>query len=210
MATWKKTDGDLRAITETIVNSPEFFSRAAYKSKVKSPFEFVVSAVRATGGTVLTEPPAQGPGGFRPAALGINVFAPNGNGQTNPRLLSGQIGIMGQPLFSYGFPTGYPEDSSKWVSSGALIGRINFALALVSGRINDVDLGSAGLSNDLLDGKTSSQQVDIVAKRLLGHDVTPATRATILKQLGAENGAMTADAKTIASLLLGSPEFQRR
>lgn len=209
-ATWKRTDGDLRAVVETVVTSPEFFSRAAYKSKIKSPFEYVISAVRAAGGTVIAEPPAQGLGGFRPAALGINVFAPNGNGQTNQRLLSGQIGLLGQPLFNYGFPTGYPEDSAKWVSSGALIGRINFALALVNGRLNDVDLSNAALSDDLLNGKTVAQQVDIVAGRLLGHPVSPTTRATILRQMGTDAGAMSADAKTIASLLLGSPEFQRR
>src|SRR5207247_10848034 len=126
-----------------------------YKSKIKSPFEYVVSAVRAAGATVQTRPPASGPGsgfrppagGFRPGGAGINVFAPNGNGQTNPRLLCGQIGLLGQPLFNSGFPTGYPEESSKWVSAGALIGRINFALSLVNGRIADVDMSQATLGN---------------------------------------------------------------
>lgn len=218
--TWKRTDGDIKSILKTIFDSPEFFSETAYKAKIKSPFEYVVSAVRATGASVLPEPPAPvGPGGFRPAGgfravgAGINVFAPNGNGQVNPRLLSGQIGTLGEPLFNYGFPTGYPEESTKWVSAGALIGRINFALSLVNGRISDVDMSKAITNDNSLDGKPLTAQVDAVAKSLLGTELTPATRATLLKQLQADDSraaSSIADTRRIASLLLGSPDFQRR
>ena len=113
VATWKRTDGDIREILSTITSSPEFFSAAAYKSKVKSPFEFVVSAARALGATVETAPPAApgpfggGMAGMRQGA-GINIFAPNGGGQTNQRLLAGQIGLLGQPLFNYAFPNRLP------------------------------------------------------------------------------------------------------
>jgi len=223
VATWKRTDGDIPSIMATIINSPEFFSRAAYKAKIKSPFEFVVSAVRATGATVnpvsATQQPA--PAGQPFAAAGrqapvINVFYGAGNGQSNPRLLSGQIAILGEPLFNYGFPTGYPEDSSKWVSAGALIGRINFALSLVDGRIVDVDTSKTVMDETMLDGKPLATQVDTVAKTLLGTDLTPATRATLLKQLEADKdatkgtGVAVAETRKIASLLLGSPDFQRR
>ena len=44
-----ETDGDIREVVRTIVTSPEFFAAEAYRAKVKTPFEFVVSAVRATG-----------------------------------------------------------------------------------------------------------------------------------------------------------------
>ncbi|MEP6754321.1 MAG: DUF1800 domain-containing protein [Chthonomonadales bacterium] len=215
--TWKKTDGDIREIMRTIVNSKEFYTRSAYMSKIKSPFEYVVSSVRATGASVLAmpPPPRNGPAlaTFRPVGGGINVFTQNGSGQSNPRLLAGQIGLLGQPLYNYGFPTGYPEESTKWVSSGALIGRINFAINLVNGRINDVDLTESAIDTASIEGKTLPQQIDMMASKLLGTEITKSTRETLLKQLqsGSEPGSMTAGgAKNIASLLLGSPEFQRR
>ena len=126
---------------------------------------------------------------------------------------SGQIGTLGEPLFNYGFPTGYPEESSKWVSAGALIGRINFALSLVDGRIVDVDMSKAITHDSTLDGKPLTEQINVVAKSLLGTDLSPATRATLLKQLQADDSggaSAIADTRRIASLLLGSPDFQRR
>jgi uncharacterized protein (DUF1800 family) len=131
----------------------------------------------------------------------------------NPRLLSGQIGTLGEPLFNYGFPTGYPEESSKWVSAGALIGRINFALSLVNGRIIDADMSKAITTDNTLDGKPLAEQISAVAKSLLGTDVSPVTRATLLKQLQTDDSgspSSIADTRRIASLLLGSPDFQRR
>ena len=213
--TWKRTDGDIRELMKTIVTSPEFFAKAAYRSKIKSPFEYVVSAVRATGGAVeATSPSSPAPTPtFRPVGNGLNIFAPNGAGQTNPRLLAGQIGTLGQPLFNYGFPTGYPEDSSKWVSSGALIGRINFALGLVSGRLSDVDLSQSAIVNTELEERPIKEQLDLLAKRLLGTELTPSTRATLLKQLEAAKSdtlTTTDESRRIAALVLGSPEFQRR
>lgn len=206
VATWQKTDGDIREILATIFSSPEFNSAAAFKSKVKSPFEFVVSAARALGATVETAPPAApGPfGGMRPA-VGINIFAPNGSGQTNQRLLAGQVGLLGQPLFNYAFPTGYPEESSKWVSSGALIGRINFALALVNGRISDIDLTSS-LPISETPNKPTPAMIELLGEQLTGTPLSAATRKTLQKQTEGDEFS----AKRLAALILGSPEFQRR
>ena len=150
---------------------------------------------------------------IRPINAGFNVFAPNGNGQINPRMLAGQIGSLGEPLYDYGFPTGYPEESTKWVSAGALIGRINFALSLVNGRIVDVDMSKAAIGDEALIGKTLEAQIDSVAKQILGGQVSPATRATLVKQLKPESevtASTLADSRRIASLLIGSPDFQRR
>ncbi len=217
--TWKKTDGDIREVIRTIANSKEFYTRTVYMSKIKSPFEYVVSSVRATGGTVLQRPPlppnAPVLANFRPIGGGINLFAANGGGQTNNRLISGQIGLLGQPLFSYGFPTGYPEESTKWVSSGALIGRINFAINLVNGRLSDVDMTNSILDSNKMEGVTLEKQIDIVAKEVLGCDISRATRTTVLHQLQTgEKSPMSStaviDTRSVASLLLGSPEFQRR
>jgi uncharacterized protein (DUF1800 family) len=206
IATWKRTDGDIRELLTTIFTSPEFNSASAFKSKVKSPFEFVVSAARALGATVETAPPAApGPfGGMRPA-VGINIFAPNGAGQTNQRLLAGQVGLLGQPLFNYAFPTGYPEESSKWVSSGALIGRINFALALVNGRISDIDLSSSLPISETPNTPTPAM-IELLGEQLTGTPLSAATRKTLQKQTEGDEFS----AKRLAALILGSPEFQRR
>ena len=210
VATWKKTDGDIREILTTITSSPEFFSASAYKSKVKSPFEFVVSAARALGATVETAPPAApGPFGGGMAGMrqgsGINIFAPNGGGQSNQRLLAGQIGLLGQPLFNYSFPTGYPEESSKWVSSGALIGRINFSLALVNGRISDADLSGAMPFSET-PSKPTPAMIELLGEQLTGGSLSAATVKTLQKQTEGDEFS----AKRLAALILGSPEFQRR
>ncbi|WP_309723309.1 DUF1800 domain-containing protein [Armatimonas sp.] len=181
VATWKKTDGDIREILATITSSPEFFSTTAYKSKVKSPFEFVVSAARALGATYKVGEKTKG------ADQGFGKKT----GVGSETRTAGQISLLGQPLFRYAFPTGYPEDSSKWVSSGALIGRINYALKLTAGKLDDLALPPI-----------SEEKPDVLALRLLGHPLSPATRATIQKQ-----GATGTKA---VALLLGSPEFQRR
>jgi uncharacterized protein (DUF1800 family) len=200
--TWKKTDGDLREIVRTIVTSEEFFAPQAYKKKLKNPFEFTVSSVRAMGAHV------------RPQALatyrmGIGQGAIRNSG--NERTLTGQCSLMGQPLYSYSFPTGYPEDSRKWVSAGQLIARLNFALTLVDGGVYDVDF-SQGLKIDNVTGVPAL--VDFLAEKLVGGQLSPGTRATLLKQADATvktaEASKLTTARRVAALVLGSPEFQRR
>jgi uncharacterized protein (DUF1800 family) len=207
VATWKRTDGDLREIYRTILTSPEFYSRAAYRQKIKSPFEYAVSAVRALGGTV--QLPTNAGAGMRLAADGARR-----GGGTN-RSLVAQVATMGQPLYRYQAPTGYPEDSRKWVSSGALIARLNYSLSLAGGQLMEINLDSA---KDLIRSPEASDPakfVNLTANRLLNGEVTPTTRATLLKQAQttpgkAEVAAETSNATRIVALVLGSPEFQRR
>jgi uncharacterized protein (DUF1800 family) len=97
------TDGDIREVVRSIVTSPEFFAAEAQRAKVKSPFEFVVSAVRATG-TVA------------------------GNGQA----LVQAVRNLGMPLYGCQPPTGYADKAEAWVNSGALLNRMNFAVSLTS------------------------------------------------------------------------------
>jgi uncharacterized protein (DUF1800 family) len=97
------TDGDIREVVRSIVTSPEFFAAAAYRAKVKSPFEFVVSAVRATG-----------------------TVAGNGPG------LVQAIRNLGMPLYGCQPPTGYADKAEAWVNAGALLNRMNFAVSLTS------------------------------------------------------------------------------
>ncbi len=202
--TFLKTGGDLREVVRTIVTSPEFFSPKAYQTKFKSPFEFAVSAVRALGGTV--EPvDTELPGGhLRLVADGGTTLARNaGNRRPGPRFkpsIAQELAAMGEPLFSHEAPTGYPEDSREWLSAGALLARMNFALYLTSDRIAQVQLDPALQPT----GGSTAQLADTFSDRMLGTRLSPKTRAAILAHAG------TADPATVAALILGSPDFQRR
>ena len=208
VAAWKRTDGDLREIVRTIVTSPEFYSAPAMRSKIQSPFEYAVSSVRALGGTYETAADA----GMRQPRQAISLIKPPKGGgflDMGTTSLVGQVGTIGQPLFQYQAPTGYPEDSRKWVSSGALISRLNFALALTAGKLDDVKLQSAeSVTSD------PHRAIDQAAAEILHAPISPATRATLLKQVSPaskDTGARLEGLTTrrIAALLLGSPEFQR-
>ena len=123
-ARFRETDGDIREVVRTIVTSPEFFSADAYRAKVKSPFEFVVSAIRATGTEVADAMP-----------------------------LAQAVRQLGMPLYMCQPPTGYPDKAEAWVNTGALLNRMNFALQLVGGRMRGLQPGtspvSAVLANDV-------------------------------------------------------------
>jgi hypothetical protein len=125
---------------------------------------------------------------------------------------------MGEGLFLAQPPTGYPDTAEHWVNTGALLDRMNFALALSANRINGtrVDLAKLAPStppNNLNASRT--QLVDHFAKLLLRTELSPQTRATIDKSLNEATLAMNSsgtnsDAAKIVGLLLGSPEFQRQ
>jgi uncharacterized protein (DUF1800 family) len=104
-ARFRETSGDIREVVRTIITSPEFFAAEAYRAKVKSPFEFVVSAVRATG-----------------------VDAAN----AMPLVQATQQ--LGMPLYGCQPPTGYADRADAWVNTGALLNRMNFAVSLTSPR----------------------------------------------------------------------------
>ena len=195
-ATFTRTGGDLREVVRTIVTSPEFFSRSAYRAKVKSPFEAVVSAARALGAAPDTTP--------RTAQI---------------------IGRLGQPVFGRQSPDGWPEKGEPWMNTGAILGRINFGMALAGGRLPGVRL-QQWPPFESLRGAPREQQVDAVVAALLGGDASPDTRAVLLS---GEHpfGAAAAAADTLVSgqrprarppaglaqivgLAIGSPEFQRR
>jgi uncharacterized protein (DUF1800 family) len=106
---FKKTDGDIREVVRTIVTSPEFSSDEARAAKVKTPLEFVVSAVRASGAEV-----------------------------ADGRALNRYLERMGMPLYMQQPPTGYKDTAEAWVSTGGLLTRLNFALDLSAGRIPGV------------------------------------------------------------------------
>lgn len=113
-ATFLKTDGDLREVTRVMITSPEFWSEGAYHAKVKTPFEMVVSAVRATNANV-----------------------------TSAFLLANELNKLGEPLYRKIEPTGYSNDNAEWVSSADLLGRINFAVSLSENHIPGISIPSS-------------------------------------------------------------------
>jgi uncharacterized protein (DUF1800 family) len=204
------TDGNLQKVYEAIIFSPEFFSRDAYRAKVKSPFEFAVSSIRAVGGSVTVTTGM--PHNLRMSAetgmtagRGLDRF-----GSARRKTINMHIIELGQPLFAYTAPTGYPEDSRKWVSTGALISRLNFALALTEQSVANVSFQPQTMLGGV-DIDQADAVLDRLSQFLLGGQVTEATRATITKEaIGDKDGHATVNTAKLAALTLGSPEFQRR
>jgi uncharacterized protein (DUF1800 family) len=168
--------------------------------------------VRALGGTYSMADTTPGGRGRQQA----QVRPPQGGGYfyLNTTSLVGEVGTMGEPLFQYQAPTGYPEESQKWVSAGALISRMNFSLALTAGKMTDVSLPN--MAQTLPTTKDTGKFIDLFAGQVLHQRLAPATRATLLKEAAApttETASVidnNAAAPRLAALLLGSPEFQRR
>jgi uncharacterized protein (DUF1800 family) len=166
--TFTKTDGDLRAVLQTMFTSPEFFSEGAWQSKIKSPLEMVVSAARAF------------------------------NADTNDTFtLVQKVADLGEPLYGKLEPTGYSNNGETWLSTAGVLGRMNFSAALVLGSIPGVkpDLSS-------LAGKAAPE----IGRQILGHDMSPQTAAAI--DQGGQN--RNSEPSFVGSMVLGSPDFQRR
>jgi uncharacterized protein (DUF1800 family) len=201
---FRETQGDLRAVTRSIITSPEFFSASAFRAKIKSPFEFAVSAVRALDGS-LTLPDARRPFG-RQRLVADGRASQNANGNRQRKSLVQSIAQLGQPLFSYQAPTGWSEDSREWVSTGALIARLNFALTLAGGEVAQVEVAPGQMLHDVA-ADDHNAVLNRLSNVLLGGEMSPATRGTLLTQMPA---GTPADANKLTALVLGSPEFQRR
>jgi uncharacterized protein (DUF1800 family) len=207
---FRNTDGDLRQVVEAIVTSPEFFSPKAYRSKIKSPFEFAVSAVRATDGKFSDEW-LKIMKKVRMTTEGVATLGYGGEklSADKQKSLNWHVYEMGEPLFAYAAPTGYPEQSSKWVNPGALIDRLNFALALTQQQVKDVRIDTKELV-----GKADADQplalLDQVSQTLLHGEMSDATRKTLMKNAIPQEMGKTADVNKLVALVLGSPDFQRR
>ena len=187
-ATFRRTDGDIREVVRTIITSPEFFSRSAYRAKVKTPFEYVVSMRR-----VLDALP-----------------------DTTPRTAQA-IARLGQPLWGKLTPNGWPDSGDQWVNTGAILDRVNFAAQMGSGRFPDAPIeiwpGWRELSLATFD-----HQVDGVIRYVLGGQASPDTRGILvsgrnpLAPAGSAANPLVArpSLRDLLGLALGSPEFQRR
>jgi uncharacterized protein (DUF1800 family) len=208
-----QTGGDLRQVTEAILTSPEFLSPSDFNNKIKSPLEFAVSAVRASGSSII----AQQPPPFDklvPASEGGAVL---GRGAAADRIskrprqsLNWHIYELGEPLFACTPPTGYKEVSKFWVSPGALIERLNFAMALTEQNVSDIRFDPETiLAGTDLDHPEAvlDQSVDV----LLHNNITSSTRK-VLEQtaLPTQGDSQTVNPSKLIALIIGSPEFQRK
>jgi len=220
--TFLASKGDIKAVLRTMWGSPEFWSANVMRAKVKTPEEFVISAVRASGAEV-----------------------------TNPAALVQSEAKLGMPIYGMQTPNGYGWKQEDWVNTGALVSRMNFSLVLSAGRIPGVQTQWQRVMGDpapgvMVAGYDGGASPDATAAKerklealLLGVPVSERTRQTVLAQ--AKNGAVTEQAAAqfdlrgvgaryqgrglpvgakplpddeqaavMAGLLLGSPEFQRR
>jgi uncharacterized protein (DUF1800 family) len=175
--------GDIREVLSTLFHSPEFWDEGTYRAKVKTPLEFVTSAVRATGAEV-----------------------------TDALPLTRQLNNMGMPLYGAQPPTGYSMKAETWVSSSALLNRMNFALALTSGKIRGVKVEAAQLAGSNPAPSDSSVTLSTLESSILVGGVSQQTHDSIAAQLetAAKKASHSPDVTMVAGLLLGSPEFQRR
>jgi uncharacterized protein (DUF1800 family) len=201
--TFLKKDGDIREVLKTMFRSPDFWRADTYHGKLKTPLEFVVSAVRATGADVSDAAP-----------------------------LARQLNNLGMPLYGMQPPTGYSMKSDAWVNSSALLGRMNFSMALMAGRIKGVLADADRLVNATPTTAPSAPSADpqqtlaLMEASLLAGDVSKQTHDAILKEMENQTSPQaaikpaaarrndkpvsTSNAGTIAGLILGSPEFQRK
>ena len=215
-ATWVKTGGDIREVLQTMLASPQFWSQSAYRAKVKTPEEYVISAVRATGGEVV-----------------------------HPAALVESIGQLGMPLYGCQTPNGYSWNADAWLNSGELLDRMNFSLALADNNAGTLMRWDDAMHIAGQPDVAAQQKETLLETLLLDSPVSEQTRNAALAQVNAlENTPVDQqqarprmkpvnfvrprdfgqllqaaaplpppgdqDAALLGGLLLGSPEFQRR
>ncbi len=186
--TFQSGDGDIRAVLKTMVYSPEFWSREAYRSKIKTPFELVVSTARALGSDVDT-----------------------------PMPLVQWIGRIGEPLYQCQPPTGYADKAEAWVNTGALLNRLNYSLALAGNKVRGSRSDVGSLLGPNADGDAKAA-LNHAVQIFLGGQTAATTVETLEKQLASpqvlqaklDDPVKRVDLGVVAGLVLGAPEFQRK
>lgn len=118
-STFTKTDGDIKKVMITMASAPEFWSKEALREKTKSPFELAISAVRSLNAEI-----------------------------TQPFQLYNWINKMGQRMYYYQAPTGFPDRGQYWINTGSLLNRMNFGLALATQRIPGIKINLTALNNN--------------------------------------------------------------
>ena len=186
--TFQESDGDIKAVMHTMIYSPEFWSREAFRSKIKTPYELVISATR---------------------ALGTDVDM--------PQPLVAWVARIGEPLYQCQPPTGYSDKADAWVNTGALLNRLNFSLALAGNKMRGsrTDIASLLGVESSADPKGALERA---VQLFLGGQAGATTVETLEKQLDnpqvvqakLDDPVKQVDLGVVAGLVLGAPEFQRR
>ena len=141
---FQDSDGDIRAVLRAMIAAPEFFSQGAYRAKIKTPFEMIVSAVRASGARVDYAMP-----------------------------LANQLNTWGEPLYRKVEPTGYSNVGAEWVNSSALLDRMNFGMQLGQNKFQGLQLdpkkfspAPANTARELLFTNATGQTLEAIGKAL--------------------------------------------
>jgi uncharacterized protein (DUF1800 family) len=201
-ATFQSSDGDIREVLRTMFRSPEFWSPKAYRSKLKTPLEFVVSAVRASGTTV-----------------------------NAPDAMLATLNQMGMPPYGMLVPTGYSMKRQTWETEGDVLARINFATALTQGKLGGLQFDPSNLITlSILTSSDSPKTKAVLAQKHSGLDFAIAlTEDAILQgELSAKNEAIIRQQmqapdvqrqlaaspgnalRLVSGYVLASPDFQER
>ena len=209
---FQKSNGDIKTTLRALFTDKEFFASKNYRAKIKTPFELMVSSLRAL------------------------------DTQTNgsPALIA-LLNRMGEPLYGFQAPTGYPDTAADWVNTGALLERMNFAVALASNRIPQTKVNLKQF-----EANSRQQILDNSIALILNGEIDQKTRSTLMRQLGqplpqstlantmvnneTNNSDMMQNRRRrgrnrgarlrppsgnpevfkVVSLILGSPDFQRQ
>ena len=205
-----KSNGDIKTTLKALFSDKEFFAPENYRAKIKSPFELAVSSVRTLGADT------------------------NASGA-----MLAMLNKLGEVPYGYQAPTGYPDTAEDWVNTGALLERLNFAVAIASNRIPGTRVDLTGYA-----GKDKTQILERAISSILDGEISAGTRAMLAKQIeqplpdvkagsemsdqmevpnmrGGQQGGQNRQARLlnpsgnpevfkVVSLVLGTPEFQRQ
>jgi uncharacterized protein (DUF1800 family) len=174
---WRRSGGAIREVLRAIVHGPDFWATANVRTKVKTPLGFVVSALRA----VRAQP------------------------DSTPRLAR-VVRRLGEPVYLHVAPDGYPERDADWINSGALLNRMNAAVALAAGRLPGAVVELDSIVPIVVDSRQLLASVD---NAILNGTMTENTKRVIREQLADVNDPVRARALAVG-LALGGPEFQHR
>ena len=180
-ATFTRTDGDIAQVVRTIITSPEFFSRSAFRAKVKTPFELVVSARRA-------------------------VDAPPDTTPATARL----IAQLGQPGFGWVAPDGWPEKGGAWMNSGTMYKRIKYGSELANSGVMMKWRDWPKLSTVDLDRQVEAVMKVILGgfAEAATRDALLAVRPAGSDERSSDDGGQRL--REVLAIAFASPEFQRR
>lgn len=201
--TFLSTDGDIKQVLITMVSAPEFWSKKSLREKTKSPFELAISAVRSLDADV-----------------------------TQPYQLFNWVNKMGQKMYYYQAPTGFPDRGQYWINTGALLNRMNFGLALASQRIPGVKINLLNLNHNhepessaaalntysrlIMPERDLSKTIErltpllndpeLTVKVAKAAEKTNAAQPIIKPAMGKETNMLA----QVVGVIIGSPEFQRK